>query len=154
MKSYLVIIGIILSSIVNAQTVKSQLPADRVDVYYLHNTFRCMSCNTIENLTKAAIFGGKAENLRFKSSIEVKPAYKKLIAENKITFQSVNVDEEQNKHLLKDFKADAKFPVLVKIENGKIVKTEVLDQVWNLMNDNKKFVAYIQENLNKFLQDK
>ena len=154
MKSYLVIIGMILSSITIAEEAKNPLPANRVDVYYLHNTFRCMSCNTIENLTKAAILGGKAENQKYKNSIEVEPVYKKLVDAKKLIFKSVNVDEEKNKHLLKDFKTSPKYPVLVKIENGKVVKTQVLDEVWNLMDDNQKFIDYIRKNLNEFLKDK
>ena len=147
------IIGMGIFSALNAADKTKELPKNRIEVYYLHNTFRCMSCNTIENLTKAAILGGKAENQKDKTSITVNPAYKKLVDAKKLTFQSINVDEAKNKHLLKDFKADSKFPVLVKIKNGKIVKTQVLDEVWNLMGNNKQFIEYIQKNLNKFIKE-
>jgi len=142
--------GFIVS--VNAAGRNKVLPKDRIDVYYLHNTFRCLSCNTIESLTKAAIFGGKGVNQKYKNSIEVKPVYKDQVAKNLITFNSVNIDEKKNKHLLKDLKAESKFPVLVKIKNGKVVKTELLDEVWDLMGDNQKFIEYIQQKLNEFMK--
>jgi hypothetical protein len=134
-----------------AKDAKIALPANRIDVYYLHNTFRCLSCNTIENLTKAAIFGGKAKNTKYKTEIDVRPIYKDKIDKRLITFKSVNIDEKENKHLLKDLKAEAKYPVLVEIKNGKIVKSKVLDDAWDLMDNNKKLVEYIQKNLNEFL---
>ena len=31
------------------------IPDHRVVVYYLHNTFRCSSCNSIGDLTRAAV---------------------------------------------------------------------------------------------------
>ena len=77
---------------VSANEAKVSFPKDRVEVYYFHNTFRCLSCNTIENLSKAAIFGGKAENQKFKAEIEVKPLYKDKVDNKTITFQSVNID--------------------------------------------------------------
>jgi nitrous oxide reductase len=156
MKKFIVVVCFIIGmgSIVPvcAKDENKVLPKNRIDVYYLHNTFRCMSCNTIESLTKAAVLGGKGINQKYKNSIEVKPAYEVLVAKNLITFKSVNIDEKENKHLLKDLKAESKFPVLVKIKDGKVVKTEVLDKVWDLMGDNQKFIDYIRKNLNEFLK--
>jgi uncharacterized protein YktA (UPF0223 family) len=146
------IIGTGILSTINAEEKKKALPTERVEVYYLHNTFRCLSCNTIENLTKTAIFGGKGINEKYKNSIDVKPAYKKAIESGKLTFKSVNIDKKENKHLLTDFHTESKYPVLVKIRNGKIVKTKVLDEVWKLMDENEKFIEYIQTNLNEFMK--
>ena len=136
---------------VSAKEATVTLPKDRVDVYYFHNTFRCLSCNTIENLSKAAIFGGKAKNQKFKTEIEVKPVYKDKVDKKSITFQSVNIDKKENKHLLKELKGKAKYPLLVLIKDNKVVKSKVLDDAWNLMSDNQKFIDYIQKNLNEFL---
>ena len=139
---------------VSAKEATVSLPKDRVEVYYLHNTFRCLSCNTIENLLKAAIFGGKTENQKFKTEIEVKPIYKDQVDKKTITFQSVNIDKKENKHVLKDLKAEAKYPVLVLIKDNKVVKSKVLDDAWDLMSDNQKFIDYFQNNLNEFLTSK
>lgn len=139
---------------VSAKEATVSLPKNRVEVYYLHNTFRCLSCNTIENMSKAAVFGGKAENQKFKTEIEVKPIYKDQVDKKTITFQSVNIDKKENKHFLKDLKAEAKYPVLVLIKDNKIVKTKVLDEAWDLMSDNRKFIDYFQKNLNEFLSSK
>lgn len=138
---------------VSAKEATVSLPKDRVDVYYLHNTFRCLSCNTIENLSRAAIFGGKAENKKFKTEIEVKPTYKDQVDKKTITFQSVNIDKKENKHFLKDLKAESKYPVLVLVKDNKVVKSKVLDDAWDLMSDNQKFIDYFQKNLNEFLSN-
>ncbi len=124
----------------------------RVDVYYPHNTFRCMSCNTIENLLKAAVFGGKGANLKNGTEIEVKPIYKALVEKGKITFKSLNVDEKENAGFLKKYKSEAKIPVLVAVKDGKEVKVKVLDAVWKLLGDNGKFVEYVRKNLNEMLE--
>ena len=145
-----VIIGVV--SVGYAKEEQVVLPVNRIEVYYLHNTFRCLSCNTIENLTKAAIFGGKAKNTKYKTEIDVKPIYKGKIDKKIITFKSVNIDEKENKHFLKDLKAEAKYPVLVEIKNGKIVRSKVLDEVWGFMDSNEKLVGYIQKNLDEFLK--
>ena len=152
MKLFLSVIGILLAGTVLAKDEVSSLPKNRVDVYYLHNTFRCMSCNTIESLTKAAVFGGTATNQKYKNSITVKPVYEALCEKNVITFNSVNIDLPKNAHFLKDFNAQVKFPVLVLVKGGKIVKTKVLGNVWDLMNNNQNLVGYIRKNLNVFLK--
>ena len=150
----IVLLGVVIIGVVSVGYAKEEqvvLPENRIEVYYLHNTFRCLSCNTVENLTKAAIFGGKVKNTKYKTEIDVKPIYKDKIDKKIITFKSVNIDEKENKHLLKDLKAEAKYPVLVEIKNGKVIKTKVLEKAWELMDDNERFVAYIQKNLDDFL---
>lgn len=146
------IIGMGILSALNAIDNKKKLLKDRIDVYYLHNTFRCMSCNTIENLTKAAILGGKGVNQKYKSSIDVEPIYKELLNKHLLTFQAINIDDKKDHHLLKIFKANAKYPIFVKIKDDKIIKSKVLKDAWNLMGNNKKFIEYIQKNLNEFMK--
>ena len=43
------------------------------------------------------------------------------------------------------------FSALV-FKDGKIVKFKVLEDVWDLMDNNRKFIDYIQKNLNEFLK--
>ena len=145
------VIVMVLSVSVNAEIENNVLPNNRVDVYYMHNTFRCASCNTIENLTKVAIIGGKGINQKYKNSIMVKPAYKAFLNKKILTFRSINIDDKDNRHFLKDFNAESKFPVLVKIKDDKIVKTKMLKKAWDLMDDNQRFIDYIQQNINGFI---
>ena len=120
----LLIIGIFSNQSVfgrEDQETSSAKNEKKVIVYYLHNTFRCVSCNVIEGLTKVAVLGGEFKNSRNGKTITVKPKYKALIEEKKLIFKSVNVDKKNNKYLIKDFKGEAKYPLIVEMKNGKVL---------------------------------
>jgi hypothetical protein len=127
--------------------------ARKITVYYLHNTFRCYSCNSIESLTRAAIFGGKGENTKFKGEIDVTCPFPEMVKKGTLVFQSVNIDLPENKHLLADFKAQPKYPVLVETKGGKVVRSKVLGKVWDLLGSNANFVKYVQTELRAFIGD-
>jgi len=139
-----------LTIFANKDTI--ELPPNRIEVYYLHGTFRCEACLTVENLTKAAIFSGKGKNLYSNTEIEVKPQYEKLIRKNIITFKSINTDEEKNAHFLKDFNTESQIPVIVLIKNNKIIKIKILEDVWKMLDYNDKIINFIQANINDFLK--
>ena len=48
----------------------------------------------------------------------------------------------------------AKYPVLVEIKDGKIVKTKVLGEVWKLLDNNQRLVDYVRKNLDASLKNK
>lgn len=146
--------GIIFGLTIFAED-ETKVPAtgkNMIIVYYLHNTFRCVSCNTIEGLTKVAVLGGEYKNEKNGQIVNVKPQYKELIEKKQLVFIPVNVDKKENKHFLKDFKADAKYPVLTELSDGMIIKYKVLEDVWDLMDENEKFVKYIHLNLNEYIK--
>jgi ribosomal protein L7Ae-like RNA K-turn-binding protein len=143
------------STLINANktmAADSAPPENGVVVYYFHNTFRCMSCNSIESLLKAAILGGKGENTKHKTAIEVTPAYADELKTGKLAFVSLNADEKENGRLLTKLKAKPKIPVIVVYKNGKFSDPVSLPEVWNLLNDNAKFVAFIRKNVSDALK--
>ena len=73
---------------VNAQSSKKEIKAsatssDKIEAYYFHFTARCTTCKTIEAKTK--------ENLE--------TLYPNQVKQGLITFQSLNLEEAQNKTL-------------------------------------------------------
>lgn len=143
--------GLILSFAINAQ---SEETTTEYRVYYFHNTWRCPSCSSIESMTKAALLGGKAENTKLHKEMTVeKSPYSKMLAEKKLTFEPLNIDEAKNKELMKRFAGSAKYPLLVKLVNGKMVKSVSLDKAWRLVNANPQdFVKYVQESFAEFIK--
>ena len=126
-------------------------PSHRIQVYYLHNTFRCFSCNSIGDLTQAAVLGGVVENPATGEKNTIKPAFQGLIEQGKLSFAAVNVDDSENHHFLADFHTRSKFPVVVEIKDGKIARYKVLDKVWTLLHGPQdKFISYIQKNVSDF----
>ncbi|MBN2272993.1 MAG: hypothetical protein JXK95_01560 [Bacteroidales bacterium] len=68
----------------NAQTEKKDITtcsSDKIEAYYFHFTARCMTCKTVE--------------ARAKENIEI--LYPEWVKQGKISFQSVNLDEESGK---------------------------------------------------------
>ena len=104
--------------------------ADALTVYYFHGTQRCMTCNRIEELAKAAIQGRYAEEL----------------ADGRVEFRSVNVEEPANEHFIKDFQLASRTVVMAK--DGKYEK---FDAVWTLVGEPEKFSSYLQDGAAKML---
>jgi len=126
-------------------------PSHHIKLYYLHNTFRCFSCNSIGDLTQAAVLGGEVENPQSGEKNTIAPAFQGLIDQGKLSFTAINVDDAENHHFLKDFHTRSKFPVVVEIKDGKIVRYKVLNKVWNLLHGPQdKFIRYIQKNVKAF----
>lgn len=121
------------SSAVTASEIKEQ---KKLVVYYLHGTFRCQSCNTIERLTKIAVETGFKEQLK----------------NGRVEIRVINVEEKGNEHFVNDYKLYTKSVILSDLKNGKEGKWKNLDQVWTLLHDEGKFIEYIQKEVKSFLE--
>ncbi len=152
---------IILAAFVILATLGSTVPAAQESgssyiVYYLYKNFRCYSCNKIEEVTEKSIKGGKVE-------LDTATAYNASgekfalnVKNGNLKFMAVNVDTPENQHLLHDFQTRAKFPVMVELKDGKVVRYRVLDQAWTYLKkkDAEAFVNYIQSSLLDFMNGK
>ncbi|MBD3315899.1 MAG: hypothetical protein GF344_08945 [Chitinivibrionales bacterium] len=107
----------------------------RLIVYYFHTTYRCPSCNLIESLTKTAVEIGFADHLE----------------SGRIEFRSINIDTDGNKHFARDYKLYTKSVVLSDLQNGKETHWKNLEQVWKLLRNRDKFIAYIRNEVQAFL---
>jgi len=126
----LVSIGIMVN-----REVKSKAPApaaatpvktETLTVYYFHGDRRCVTCNKIEDMARKA----------------VEEKFAPEMAAGTIVFKSVNVDEPENEHFVRDFGLDSKIVVMQKGD-----RVEKFQDVWALVGTPEKFTAYIQNGM-------
>ena len=117
-----------------ARTAPAEKPAT-VFVTYFHTTARCVSCLKIEDLTNATM----AE--RFAAPI----------AEKRVVWRSVNLDEPANAHYAKDYALHTKSVVVSEVRGGREVRWKNLDQVWHLLGNPESFQAYVEKEVQGFL---
>jgi hypothetical protein len=122
----------------------SAAPADttalphRVLAYYFHTTKRCASCRKIEMYTTEAI----------------QTAFGKDLAEGRLVYQVVNIEEKGNEHYVKDYELFTKAVVLVEERPEGPASWKNLPKVWELLHDKEKFIRYIQEETRAYLSGK
>jgi hypothetical protein len=75
----------------------------KVIAYYLHGTFRCTTCRTIEKYSKEAIEKYFANELK----------------SGKLEFRPVNIEEPENKHFIQDYQLVTRSLVLSLVSDGK-----------------------------------
>ena len=105
--------------------VASAAPAsatEQVRVYYLHGTFRCATCNSIEEMTKALL------DKRFAAAMK----------SGELSFVEANF--QKDKALAKRFDVNSSCVVVERMKDGSFKR---LDEVWTLLSKPAEFDAYI-----------
>ena len=110
---------------------------DKIIVYYFHGNARCVSCRKIEQYTKEAL----------------EKFFKNEIASQEITFRGVNTEEPGNEHFVNDYQLYTKSVVLSAVSEGKELKHKNLEQVWQHLHNKEKFYEYIQNEIQKYLNN-
>ena len=105
-------------------------------VTYFHATARCMSCLKIEDLTNATM------TTRFAGPI----------ADKRVVWRVVNIDEPGNNHFVKDYGLYTKSVVVSEVREGREVRWKNLDQVWQLLGDSAAFQSYVEREVQAFLE--
>ncbi len=105
-----------------------------VAVYYLHSTFRCVTCNTIEKMTRELL-----DN-----------SYSKQLSDGEI--QWIEGDFQENETLAKQFEVVASCVVVAEMKDGTVLDYKRLDDVWTKMNDPDAFNRYISEAIDGYLK--
>ena len=118
--------------------VKAATEAKTAVVYYFYTNTRCSSCKTIETYTREAV----EKNFT--------AGYK----EWKVIFKSVNVEEEADKHFVRDYWLNSKSVVVQKFSGEKALKWAKLEKVWQLLGDKDAFVSYVAGETHKLLDEK
>ncbi len=116
---------------VSLSEVKSQT---LVRVYYLHSTFRCTTCNSIEKRTKEILSSD------FKSDM----------AEGLIQWRTD--DFQENEVLAKKFDVIASCVVVALVKCDEIIYFKKLDDTWTLLDKPAAFEAYIKNNIQEVLK--
>lgn len=108
-----------------------------VIAYYFHTTYRCVSCKKIEAYSKEAIENGFAEELK----------------SGTLKFESINIDDAENKHFAKDYQLYTKSLVICDMESGKQTEWKNLEKVWQLLRDKEEFIKYVRDEINSYLKE-
>lgn len=116
-----------------ADTATSGAGEDKVVVYYLHTTFRCVTCTEIERLAKAL----------------VETEFGKELAAGAIEWREANF--QQDEALAKRYEVVSSCVVVAQIEDGKETGFERLDDVWTRYQNPSDFNDYVGAAIRKSL---
>lgn len=107
MKSFRLIIalGLFFGSLIAIQAqdenqVKDskEISLEKVEVFYFHNTRRCATCEAVEEVTKKSLEEFYSEELK----------------NGKVTFQSLNIEDDSNESLARKLKVSGQTLLIVK----------------------------------------
>ncbi|MFH0761144.1 MAG: nitrophenyl compound nitroreductase subunit ArsF family protein [Bacteroidota bacterium] len=106
---------------------------DPTEVYYFHMTRRCMTCQTVEKVAEQSI----------------KELYPDAVKKGNLTFKSVNIEEKDNKALVKKLKIGGQTLLIV---NGKD-RYDITDKGFMYaVNEPEKLKAEIKLILDKYVK--
>ncbi|UCF89494.1 MAG: hypothetical protein JSV70_04475 [bacterium] len=124
-----------------ALLLSNPLPVRGVDAsprfiatYFLTNV-RCPSCLTIERLTSETIRSAFAEQLKAGT----------------LQWRTINIDGEGNFHYVRDYKLYTKSVILSEVVDGKEIRWKNLPGVWELLSNEKRFRAYLEDEISAFM---
>lgn len=106
-----------------------------VIAYYFHTTARCPTCIKIESYTKATIETVFADQLEAGT----------------LRFHSLNVEEQENRHFVDDYRLTTKSVVIVDYRDGEQARWKNLDHVWEYVRNRDQFVKYIEDETRDYL---
>jgi hypothetical protein len=126
--------GISISSLAVAA---EKATSAKVIAYYFHGSFRCSTCTAMEKYSREAIEAN----------------FKDVLASGSLEFKAVNVEEKESEHFVNDYQLYTKSLILSLIKDGKEVKSENLDKIWQLASNKQKFIDYVSAEINEFMKD-
>ena len=127
------VIGLLFSCKEKAQkeAVKVEKLTNQIEVIDFHSTHRCMTCNAIEANTKYTL------DTYFSSEL----------ANQKISFQTINVDEEVNLKTAEKFEATGTSLFLNVIVDGKETAIDLTEFAFMSGNDQEEFSNELKSKL-------
>ncbi|MCK7529679.1 MAG: nitrophenyl compound nitroreductase subunit ArsF family protein [Marinilabiliales bacterium] len=108
--------------------------ADKVEVYYFHFSRRCVTCIAVENKTQEAIVA----------------LYPEAYSKGKITFASVNLEDEKSKPIAEKAKVTGQ---ALMIMSGDFRKDLTSEGFMNANNNFEKFKAEIQKTVDPLVKE-
>jgi len=135
LKKLIIILGIIGSAAVSFAAENN--PTITIYAYYFHGNVRCTTCHKLEQYSKEAI-----EN-----------NFKNELASGKLLFKVINVEEKENAHFINDYQLYTKALVISRVKGDKDLESKNLTQIWKLVGNKEKFLAYVKEEVANFLKE-
>ncbi len=109
----------------------------KVTAYYFHGSFRCVTCTNMEKYSREAIEAN----------------FKDDLASGRLEFKAVNIEDRGNEHFVNDYKLYTKSLILSLVKDGKEVKSENLDKIWELARNKQKFIEYVTAEVSALIKD-
>lgn len=128
-----------LSMVSSAEEIKNQPQNAKTKfiAYYFHGTYRCPSCKTIEEWSYEAI----------------KNSFQDELKNGRLVLKAFNVEEEQNRHFIKDYSLYTKSLIISKMNGEKEIEWKNLDKVWQLLRNQEKFFSYVESEIGKYMEN-
>jgi hypothetical protein len=138
---YLMLISVLFLASCSGRAQSSEIQqeknADRIEVLDFHTDHRCKTCLTIEKLTKTILADTYAEEME----------------KGRITFQLINVDEEENLAIAEKFGAFGTALILNVIRNGQEKQLDLTNFAFMNADNEEKFTGGLQEKINAELKN-
>ena len=109
---------------------------DKVVVYYMHATFRCVTCNLVESM---------GEEL-------VRTEFADAVKAGKLEWREVNF--QQNEQLAVRYKVGGNMIIVARFKDGKEVAHRRLDRVMELANKRNEYMSYVRGGVSEMLEAK
>jgi len=110
-------------------------PADRVEVVYFHRTQQCYSCRYAEEETRYT----------------VETYFKDELVSGKLTFQSIDVQDEANADIIEKYGAYTSSLFINTIKDGTDHIEQVTD-IWLVIGDDEAFVEIVKNKIEESLK--
>jgi len=106
---------------------------DKVTVYYMHSTIRCVTCNAIE---------ARADSI-------LKEQFAAQLGDGSLEWRSVDFQQEED--LARRYDVGVSCLVLVRWRGGSEEAHRRLDEVWAKIGDEDEFARYVSDAVREFL---
>jgi hypothetical protein len=120
---------------VDQQPAAQAAPDAGFVAFYFHGNVRCATCRKIEAYADEAI----------------RSAFPAELEAGALTWQTINIDEPENKHFIEDFQLTTRSVVLAEYRDGEVVRFENLRLVWQLVGDKDGFLKYVRDSTGAFI---
>jgi hypothetical protein len=97
-------------------------------LYYFHRTQRCEACLTIEAYIDGAL----------------RTHFVDALSDGRLLWLPTNIDEAENIHFEDAFDLEFNSAVLVRFQGTETISWVNLEEVWDLLDDEDAFVAYVR----------
>jgi hypothetical protein len=127
--------GEVMNQVTITVSYQSSGLADRVDVVYFHRTQRCHTCLYAEEATRYTIETYFADEL----------------ASGKVTFQSVNVEDEANADIVEKYNNASYLTLCINTVRDGTDHIEVVTDIWLVIGNDEAFVEIVKSKVEESL---
>jgi hypothetical protein len=114
----------------------SDIASDRVVVYYFHGTRRCPTCLGIQKTIEQTIDDRFADE----------------VAAGMLVFEEINYEEPAGKSYIEKFQLSFSSMIVATEINGKTVKWENANKVWDFAQDQPALAEYVEKSVRDYLK--